>query len=91
MFLKNIKLDVIASFDNHEQDHFELRFLSKDDLKNEKSLLDYIFKQLNNTDDLYKLSLCWMCSDDTVKKYDTIKESIDKNAKYFFEKGELIA
>jgi len=26
-----------------------------------------------------------------VKKYDTIKESIDKNAKYFFEKGELIA
>ena len=57
MFLKNIKLDVIASFDNHEQDHFELKFLSKDDLKNEKSLLDYIFKQLNNTDDLYKLSL----------------------------------
>jgi len=26
-----------------------------------------------------------------VKKYNFVRESIDKNAKYFFEKGELIA
>ena len=58
----------------------------------EKDLLNSVISNLEHPkDDLYKLSLCWICSDDTVKKYDTIKESIDKNAKYFFEKGELIA
>ena len=91
MFVKNLELDVIASFDNHEQDWFRLKFLTKNVLKDEKSLLEYIFKQLDHTNDLYKISLCWLCSNYTVKKYKTIKESIDKNAKYFFEKGELIA
>ena len=90
MFVKNLELDVIASFDNHEQDWFRLKFLTKNVLKDEKSLLEYIFKQLDHTNDLYKISLCWLCSNYTVKKYKTIKESIDKNAKYFFEKGELI-
>ena len=64
--------------------------LAKNVLKDEKSLLEYIFKQLDHTNDLYKISLCWLCSNYTVKKYKTIKESIDKNAKYFFEQGELI-
>ena len=41
-------------------------------------------------DDLYKISLCWSGDKDTVNKYKTIKESIDKNAKYFFENGCLI-
>jgi len=90
MFIKNLELDVIASFDNHEQDWFRLKFLTKNVLKDEKSLLEYIFKQLDHTNDLYKISLCWLCSNYTVKKYKTIKESIDKNAKYFFEQGELI-
>ena len=34
--------------------------------------------------DLVKLSLCWLCDENIVKKYPTIQKSIKKNAKYYF-------
>ena len=84
MFVNNIKLDVIATYKGDlEQDHFECA-VTKKSLKNEKTLLDYIAEQLEHKKDLVKLSLCWICNEETVKKYKTIKNSIEKNAKYYF-------
>ena len=90
MIVKNLKLDVIATFNKHEQEWFTLMFLDKDTLKSENNVLKYILKQLNYKDDLVKLSLCWVCDQDVVKKYKTIKKSVAKNAKYFFECGKLL-
>ena len=94
MFIKNLKLEVIATYNNfHEdldgsQELFLLRFLTKDVLKSEKSLINYIKKQLSHKKDLVKLSLCWSSKDikNLKKKYKTIQQSIDKNAKYYFRK-----
>ena len=84
MFVNNIRLDVIATYKGDlEQEHFECA-VTKKSLKNEKTLLNYITSQLESKGDLVKLSLCWVCSDETVKKYKTIRNSIKKNAKYYF-------
>ena len=90
MFIKNIRLDVIASFDDDfDQEWFNCAVTEKS-LKSEKTLINYIKKQLENPmESLYKISLCWNCDEDMVDKYKTIKESVNKNAKYFFEKGKL--
>lgn len=87
---ENIKLNVIASFDDDfEQEWFNCAVTEKS-LKSEKTLINYIKKQLENPmESLYKISLCWNCNEDMVNKYKTIKESINKNAKYFFTKGKL--
>ena len=37
---------VIATFEDMEQEMFQLKFLTKDILKNRESLFSYIFKQL---------------------------------------------
>ena len=45
MFVKNLSINVIATFeDEHKepQDIFDLSFITKDRLKNTKSLIDYI-------------------------------------------------
>lgn len=90
MIVKNLKLDVIATFNKHEQEWFTLMCLDKDTLKTENNVLKYILKQLDHKDDLVKLSLCWICTQDVVKKYKTIQKSVAKNAKYFFEYGKLL-
>ena len=90
MIVKNLKLDVIATFNKHEQEWFTLMFLDKDTLKSENNVLKYILKQLDYKDDLVKLSLCWVCDQEVVKKYKTIQKSVAKNAKYFFECGKLL-
>ncbi len=58
--IKNLNLDVIATFEDMEQEMFQLKFLTKDILKNRESLFSYIFKQLENKSGLVKLSLCWI-------------------------------
>ena len=41
-------------------------------------------------DNLIKLSLCWQCSQDTVEKYKTIKDSIEKKkGKYYFGEYDI--
>lgn len=91
MFVNNLRLDVIATYNNHEQDHFKLWRVRKSAIKSEKKLIDYIKKtigfQLINKD-LVKLSLCWECPKEVVDKYKTIQDSIKKNAKYYFENGK---
>ena len=89
-FVKKIKLDVIATNEYQEQEFFTLKFLTEEVLSSEKNLLDYVLKQLKDKTDLMKLSLCWTCSEEIVNKYKTIQDSIDKNAKYYFEEGALV-
>jgi hypothetical protein len=88
MFVDNLKVDVIATYENHEQDHFKLLCVRESAIKSEKKLIDYIKEQLINAErkekDLVKLSLCWECSKEIVDKYKTIQKSISKNGKYFF-------
>ena len=81
-FVENLRLDVIATFNESEQDLFNC-VVTEDSLKNEKSLIKYVKDQLKN-DDLVKLSLCWECPSKVVSKYPTVKESIEKNGKYLF-------
>ena len=83
MFVNNLRLDVIATYENHEQDHFSCG-VSESAIKSEKKLINYIKKHLLKDKDLVKLSLCWLCDKNIVKKYPTIQKSIKKNAKYFF-------
>ena len=84
----NISLDIIATygcFRDFQQEHFQLKFLSKAKLKSEKVLIAFIKKQLNYPNDLFKLSLCFICSDKELKKYPIVKKIIDeKNGKYLF-------
>ena len=86
MFIKNLKLDVIATFEDQNQEMFQLKFLTKEVLKNRESLFTYIFKQLENKSGLEKLSLCWITKDITkfIKKHSIVKESIEANGKYVF-------
>tara|TARA_A100001388_G_scaffold225969_1_gene177062 strand:+ start:1608 stop:1922 length:315 start_codon:yes stop_codon:yes gene_type:complete len=88
MFVDNLRLDVIATYVNHEQDHFNCG-VWESAIKSEKKLIDYIKEQLRHKD-LVKLSLCWECPKEVVDKYKTIQDSIKKNAKYYFENGKEI-
>tara|TARA_Y100000114_G_scaffold112108_1_gene105877 strand:- start:128 stop:379 length:252 start_codon:yes stop_codon:yes gene_type:complete len=83
MFVDNLRIDVIATYKNHKQDHFNCCVL-KSAIKSEKKLINYIKKHLLKDKDLIKLSLCWICDKSVVDKYKTIQNSIKKNAKYFF-------
>jgi hypothetical protein len=89
MFVKNLSINVIATFElgeyEEQQEIFDIKFLTKKVLKSKKSLIDYIKLQLDPHRELVKLSLCWNCSEDIVNQYPTIKKSIFKdNGKYFF-------
>tara|TARA_R100001440_G_scaffold78_1_gene224 strand:+ start:711 stop:989 length:279 start_codon:yes stop_codon:yes gene_type:complete len=82
IFVDDLRLDVIATYEDHEQEHFSCG-VWKSAIKSEKKLINYIKEQLSHKD-LVKLSLCWMCDENVVKKYPTIQRSIAKNAKYLF-------
>ena len=89
MFVKNLSINVIATFElgeyEEQQEIFDIKFLTKKVLKSKKSLIEYIKLQLDPHRELVKLSLCWNCSEDIVNQYPTIKKSIFKdNGKYFF-------
>ena len=90
--IKNLKLEVIATYEDGEQEIFQTK-LTKEVLKNETSLLNFVRTILDyETDsDLLKLSFCFICDDKIVKKYKTIEESIyARNGKYFFQDNKLI-
>ena len=95
MLLENTRLDVIATFRNTEQEFVNLS-VNESVLKDEDTLLDYIEFNLGEqgadlrNDNLIKLSLCWECSDETVEKYKTIKDSIEKKGgKYYFGEYDI--
>lgn len=95
MLIENTRLDVIATFRNTEQEFINLS-VNEGILKDEDTLLDYIEFNLGEQgadlrdDNLIKLSLCWECSDETVEKYKTIKDSIEKKGgKYYFGEYDI--
>ncbi len=95
MLIENTRLDVIATFRNTEQEFINLS-VNESILKDEDTLLDYIEFNLGEqgadlrNDNLIKLSLCWECSKDTVEKYKTIKDSIEKKGgKYYFGEYDI--
>ena len=95
MLIENTRLDVIATFRNTEQEFINLS-VNESVLKDEDTLLDYIEFNLGEhgadlrDDNLIKLSLCWECSDETVEKYKTIKDSIEKKGgKYYFGEYDI--
>ena len=88
-----IKVDVIASYNHHEQEWFEIR-IPNESLDNDKTIVNFLLRQLSHVNDLYKISLCWSCDKDTVNKYKVakyrgIKDSINHNGKYYFTDGML--
>ena len=89
MFVDNFIVDVIATYENHEQDHFNCG-VWESAIKSEKKLINYIKRHLLRDKNLVKLSLCWECSKEVVDKYKTIQDSIKKNAKYYFENGKEV-
>ena len=82
MFVDNLRLDVIATFEDNEQDHFSCG-VWESAIKSEKKLINYIKQQLKHKD-LVKLSLCWLCDESVVNKHKVIQDSIKKNGKYYF-------
>ena len=88
--IDKLKIDVIATFDNgKEQEWFKCSIWNKA-LESEKALISYIKMQLDYPKDLVKLSLCWLCDKKIVDQYRVIRDSIKKNAKYYFENGKLL-
>ena len=49
MFVDNLRLDVIATYEDNEQDHFSCG-VWKSAIKSEKKLINYIKEQLNHKD-----------------------------------------
>jgi hypothetical protein len=82
-FIDEVRLDVIATFHGHDQALFNCA-VTEEALESEDHLIGYIKEQLKH-DDLAKLSLCWYCPENIVDQYETIQNSIEKNAKYYFE------
>tara|TARA_R100000781_G_scaffold45224_1_gene30665 strand:+ start:609 stop:887 length:279 start_codon:yes stop_codon:yes gene_type:complete len=90
--IKNLKLEVIATYEDGEQEIFQTK-LTEEVLKNETSLLNFVRSILDyaTDSDLLKLSFCFICKDNLIKKYKTIEKSIySKNGKYFFQDNQLI-
>ena len=82
----DINANIITSYENHEQDFFDVAFTSKD-LINEESIIKNILnhlRQLNHKEGLRKISMCWECLQEDINNFPAIQESIDKNAKYYF-------
>ena len=86
----NLKIDVIATFDNGKEQEWFKCSVWKKALESEKALISYIKMQLDYPKDLVKLSLCWLCDEKIVDQYRVIRDSINKNAKYYFENGKLL-
>ena len=84
MFDTNLRIDVIATYNYFDQDWFNCG-VSEKSLKNEKTLINYIKKQLKNKKNLVKISLCFICSKEIVEKYPTVKKIInERKGKFYF-------
>ena len=83
-----IKADVIASFDNHKQEWFEIS-IPDEYLDDDKTIVNFLLRQLDNVSDLYKISVCWVCDVKTASKFRGVKDSIKHQGKYYFTNGML--
>ena len=81
------KLQVFASFDDSEQELFEVN-VPVQALKSERALVTFILSQLETPlNQLYKLSTCWIGLTKEQKKKVAVSKGIERNGKYFFDFG----
>lgn len=73
-----LSFQVIASFENYEQDIFD--FDIDKYYIDEESFITEVLKCLENVDDLYKLSICQFCTN----KNEIMDWLLSRNGKYFF-------
>ena len=87
MFVDNLRLDVIATFEDNEQEHFSCA-IWKSAIRSEKKLINYIKKHLLKDKDLVKLSLCWLCDENVVKSIRLFKKALRKMQNIFLVVGQ---
>ena len=81
------QLQVIASFDDSEQELFEVN-VPVLALKSEGALVTFILGELEAPlNQLYKLSTCWIGLTKEQKKKVAVAKGIERNGKYFFDFG----
>ena len=83
------KLEVIATFGEHEQEGFQLPTPPEHALESEGLFIAFIFSQLENPiTDLWKLSLCWTGQFKDIRENEVFRKSVEeRNGKYFFKNG----
>ena len=84
MFVNDLRLEVIATYETNEQEFFTCG-VWESAIKSEK-LINYRSKLILNHKDLIKLSLCWICSKNVVDKYKTIQKVFLKMENIFLIK-----
>ena len=84
--IKDLKLEVIATFNDHDQEMFTITKIYKDNLKSEESLLNTIKGLCKRPSfELIKLSLCWISENfEKHEKSEAVAKTLEKNGKYFF-------
>lgn len=73
-----LTFQVIATFENYEQDIFEFDLINKDNI-DENSFIIEVFRCIEHHDDLTKLSICQFS-----KNNNFIDWLIKRNGKYYF-------
>ena len=87
--MRNMKytLEIFASFDDCEQEMFQVNVPSRA-LRSEGALVTFILSQLESPlNQLYKLSTCWIGLTKDQKKKEAVAKGLDRNGKYFFDFG----
>ena len=87
-FIDNLRLEVIATYDNEPQEMFSIG-ITDHCLRSEDSMIDFIRSALDgDQDELVKLSLCWKTSEKLFAEfstvYSTIRNCSARNGKYLF-------
>jgi len=81
-----ITVNVIATFEHKDQEFFDIDLTTKEIADNEDMIIKFIIfaMRLNPNDLLVKLSLCFKGDIDFLNQFEGIKNSINNNAKYYF-------
>ena len=74
-----VNFNIIASFNNYEQDIFDIEFNTKN--ITEATFITNIFKNIDHVEDLYKLSICQMNCKTNEELLPFLKI---RNGKYYF-------
>jgi|TARA_R100000479_G_C6386172_1_gene203066 hypothetical protein len=95
--IENLKIEVIATYENPNQPNehipqeiFQMKVI-EDVLKSEKKIIEWVRLFIDQPrENLVKLSLCFICPEEILEKYKTIRDIVfTKNGKFYFDRGTL--
>jgi len=96
--LEDLQLSIIASYGNGHQEFIDM-LVYEDDLVDEQTLIENIKSNLDKCNslsllNLCKLSLCWVYQNKNrynaqQRRFPVMQQIVNRNGKYFFNKGEL--